>query len=134
MSIFILEQRIPMLEIPMHYGVRPEGSVSKLHTYRDGWRILLTILRLFKEARPLAFFSLIALMFMVFCLTLGIPVIHEWYTTGLVTRQPTAVLCTGLALASGVSLVAGLLLDSVARAYRETRHLRYLTVPQRSQH
>ena len=128
MSIFILEQRIPVLEIPMHYGVRPEGSVSKLHTYRDGMRILLTILRLFKESRPLAFFSWVALAFAATSVVLAIPVIEEWQATGLVTRQPTAILCTGLAIFSGVSLVAGLMLDSVARTYRETRHLRYLNI------
>lgn len=132
LSIFILEQRIPMLEIPMHYGVRPAGSVSKLHTYRDGWRILMTILRMFKESRPLAFFSWIAFAFALASICLAIPVINEYRATGLVERQPTAILCTGLALFSIVSFVAGLMLDSVARAYRETRHLRYLTVAPRT--
>lgn len=128
MSIFILEQRIPMLEIPMAYGQRPEGSVSKLRTYRDGWRILLTILRLFKESRPLAFFSWVAFGFAAASLILAFPLWEEWRATGLVERLPTAILCTGLALFSLVSFVAGLMLDSVARTYRETRHLRYLTV------
>lgn len=132
MSIFILEQRIPMIEIPMHYGVRPEGSVSKLKTYRDGWRILLTILRLFKESRPLAFFALVALAFAVASLVSGIPVIQEWRETGHVESISMAILATGLALFAGVSFVAGLMLDSVARTYRETRHLRYLTVPYRA--
>ncbi len=127
MSIFILEQRIPMREIPMQYGVRPEGSVSKLKTYRDGWRILMTILRLFKESRPLAFFSWVAFGFAAASIALGIPVIEAWRETGLVERLPTAVLCTGLAVFSAISFVAGLMLDSVARTYRETRHLRYLS-------
>lgn len=131
MSIFILEQRIPMLEIPMHYGVRPQGSISKLKTYRDGWRIFLTILRLFKESRPLAFFSWVAMGFAVASLVLGVPLIEEWRTTGLVDRLPTAILCTGLAIFAAVSFVAGLMLDSVARTYRESRHLRYLMVPER---
>lgn len=131
LSIFILEQRIPMREIPMAYGVRPEGSVSKLSTYRDGWRILMTILRLFKESRPLAFFLWVAAAFAAVSIFLSIPIIEEWLETGLVTRQPTVILCTGLALVSAVSAVAGLVLDSVARAYRETRHLRYLTVSNR---
>jgi glycosyltransferase involved in cell wall biosynthesis len=131
MSIFILEQRIPVIEIPMHYGARPAGSTSKLRTYRDGWRILLTILRLFKESRPLAFFSCVALAFASASLFLAIPVIAEWRATGLVNRQPTAILCTGLALISALTFVAGMVLDSVARAYRETRHLRYLAVPPR---
>ncbi len=131
MSIFILEQRIPYREIATRYGVRPEGSASKLRTYRDGARILLTVLRLFKESRPLAFFSLLAAILFLVSLALGVPVIEEWYRTGLVKRQPTAILCTGLVLLSGITFFAGLMLDSVARTYRETRHLRYLTVPPR---
>lgn len=131
MSIFILEQRIPMYEIPMHYGVRPEGSVSKLRTFRDGWKILLTIFRLFKESRPLAFFTWIALGFAATSLALGIPIVEEWRATGLVERLPTAILCTGLAVFAAISFVAGLMLDSVARTYRETRHLRYLMASRR---
>ncbi len=131
MSIFILEQRIPVVEIPTRYSVRPAGSASKLRTYRDGMRILMTILRLFKESRPLAFFSIWAAVFLVTSLALGIPVIIEWRETGLVQRQPTAILATGFALLSGITFFAGLMLDSVARTYRETRHLRYLTVPTR---
>ncbi len=131
LSIFALEQRIPMREIPMDYASRPQGSASKLRTYRDGLVILTTIVHLFKEARPLTFFTWIALLFAFTSLALGIPVIQEFRETGLVPRQPTAILATGLAVLSALSLVAGLLLDSVARAYRETRHLRYLTVPPR---
>lgn len=131
MSVYILEQRIPMLEIKTAYGVRPEGSKSKLKTYRDGTRILLTILRLFKEARPLAFFSMVALAFAVVSLALGIPVILEWQETGLVERQPTAILAAAFGLLSAVLFLSGLMLDSVARTYRETRHLRYLNVPPR---
>ncbi len=131
LSIFILEQRIPVREIPMAYGERPEGSVSKLQSYRDGPMILMTILRLFKESRPLAFFSWISLGFAVTSLGLALPLVDEWLKTGLVPRQPTAILSTGLAVFSALSLVAGFVLDSVARAYRETRHLRYLSVPPR---
>lgn len=131
LSIFILEQRIPVREIPMDYGERPEGSVSKLQSYRDGPMILMTILRLFKESRPLAFFSWISLGFAVTSLGLALPLVDEWLKTGLVPRQPTAILSTGLAVFSALSLVAGFVLDSVARAYRETRHLRYLSVPPR---
>lgn len=128
LSIYMLEQRIPLREIPTAYGQRPEGSHSKLHTYRDGLRILLTILRLFKESRPAVFFSLIALLALLASLGLGIPVVLEWRETGLVERQPTAILAMGLGLLSCVVFIAGLMLDSVARTYRETRHLRYLNV------
>lgn len=126
MSIFILEQRIPALEIGMKYGVRPEGSVSKLRTYRDGFRILLTILRLFKEAKPLLFFSIFSGLFAFGSLMLGLPLVDEWSETGMVPRVPTAILASGFALLTVIVFVAGLMLDSVARTYRETRHLRYL--------
>lgn len=131
MSIFILEQRIPVVEILTNYGTRPAGSTSKLRTYRDGTRIMLTILRLFKESRPMAFFSIIAALFLLASLALGIPVIEEYRATGLVQRQPTTILCMGLAVLSFLTFFAGMMLDSVARTYRETRHLRYLTVPTR---
>jgi glycosyltransferase involved in cell wall biosynthesis len=131
MSIFMLEQRIPMLEIPMHYGERPEGSVSKLHTYRDGFRILFTILRLFKEARPFGFFSILAGLMAFVSVLLALPVIITWAQTGLVERQPTLILCTGIAVLSALTFLGGMMLDSLARTYRETRHLRYLNVPPR---
>ncbi len=131
MSIFILEQRIPMREIPTKYGTRPAGSASKLRTYRDGFRILVTILRLFKEARPLAFFSIVASIIALSSLYFGVPIITEWQHTGLVPRQPTAILAMGLGLLACVVFLCGLMLDSVARTYRETRHLRYLNVRER---
>ncbi|MDX2095846.1 MAG: glycosyltransferase family 2 protein [Alphaproteobacteria bacterium] len=131
MSIFMLEQRIPMLEIPMHYGERPAGSFSKLHTYRDGARIIVTIFRLFKEARPFAFFSLLATLMALLSLLLALPVILTWMETGLVERQPTLILCTGIAVLSALTFLGGMMLDSLARTYRETRHLRYLNVPPR---
>lgn len=131
MSIFILEQRIPMREISMAYGKRPEGSHSKLRTYRDGTRILITILRLFKEARPFAFFSIIATIIALASVVLALPVIYSWMQTGLVDRQPTLILCTGLAVLSALTFMGGMMLDSLARTYRETRHLRYLNVAQR---
>ncbi len=131
MSIFMLEQRIPLLEIPMHYGKRPEGSFSKLSTYRDGFRILMTILRLFKESRPFAFFSLIAACLAIVSVALAIPVIITWEETGVIARQPTLILCTGLAVLSALTFLGGMMLDSLARTYRETRHLRYLNVSSR---
>ena len=132
LSVYMLEQRIPLREIPMQYGSRPEGSHSKLNTYRDGLRILFTILRLFKESRPALFFSLVALLFALASLFSGIPVIAEYVQTGQVTRQPTAILASALGIIACVLFIAGLMLDSVARTYRETRHLRYLNVPPRS--
>ena len=131
MSIFMLEQRIPLKEIRMHYGKRPEGSSSKLRTYRDGTRILLTILRLFKESRPLAFFSILACILALTSVVLALPIIETYRQTGLVARQPTVILCTGLMVLSALTFLGGMMLDSLARTYRETRHLRYLNVSSR---
>ncbi len=131
LSIFILEQRIPVVEIAMHYGQRPSGSASKLRTYHDGARIMFTILRLFKEARPFAFFSMVSALLALISVALALPVIIDWSHTGLVERQPTLILSTGIALLSALTFLGGMMLDSLARTYRETRHLRYLNVPPR---
>lgn len=120
-----------MLEIPMRYGERPPGSFSKLHTYRDGARILIAIFRLFKEARPFAFFSILASLMALVSVLLALPIILTWAETGLVDRQPTLILCTGIAVLAALTFLGGMMLDSLARTYRETRHLRYLNVPPR---
>ncbi|MBI1216710.1 MAG: glycosyltransferase [Alphaproteobacteria bacterium] len=128
LSVYTLEQRIPFVEIPSAYGVRPEGSFSKLQTYRDGWRILLTIMLLYKSLRPMMFFGLLSLYTAALSLILGLPVIAEWRQTGLVARLPTAVLSSSLGLIAVLLFVAGMVLNSVARAYRESRHLAYLGI------
>lgn len=126
LSVFTLEQRIPFIEIPSPYGERPEGSKSKLHTYRDGMRILWTILMMLKNLRPMFFFGMGATWMAVLSLMLGVPVVVEWFETGTVTREPSAILASALALLAALLFTAGLVLDSVSRAYRETRHLFYL--------
>lgn len=131
LSIFILEQRIPFIEVNLPYCERPEGSRSKLHTCRDGLKISLTVLRLFKEVRPLAFFSCIALTFFAGSLVLGIPVIAQWQADGKVIAVAKAVLAMGCALLAMLSWLGGMILDSVARTAREARHLRYLNVTHR---
>ena len=126
MCIHALDLRIPFMEAPIDYGVRPEGSVSKLNTYRDGFRILMTIFMMFKDVRPMMFFALLGGFFALAALVLGIPVIAFWYENGVVNRQPTALLCTGLILLSGMAFTCGVLLDSVARSCREAKRLAYL--------
>lgn len=126
LSVFTLEQRIPFIEIPSPYGERPEGSFSKLKTFRDGFRILWSIVLLYKELRPVIFFGLIAFFLMLMSLALGIPVIIDFFSTHRVDRQPTAILASAIGLLSTIVFVAGMVLESTARAYRETRHLIYL--------
>ena len=128
LTIHALELRLPVGEIQVPYTTRPAGSVSKLQTYSDGLKILRLILILYKNERPLQFFSIIAASLMGVALALGIPLVVTFIETGLVYRQPTAVLATGLVLLSALSFVAGLVLDTVTRGRREIRRLAYLAL------
>ncbi len=127
-TVHALELRMAIGEVPVAYRERPDGSASKLHTIRDGLRILQTIVMLIKEERPLPFFAAIATVLLLVALGLGLPVVVEFLRTGLVPREPTAILATGLVLLSFLSLFGGLILDSVARGRKEMRRLFYLTV------
>lgn len=126
LTVHALQLRIPVAETQTPYKERPEGSVSKLNTFRDGFRILFTILYLLKEEKPLAFFSIISLVLMVAALILGVPVIEDFMKTGLVPRLPSAVLATGLVILSSLSITCGLILDSLTRARLELKRLTYL--------
>jgi glycosyltransferase involved in cell wall biosynthesis len=126
LTVHALQLDMPVDELPTRYKDRPEGSTSKLNTWRDGWRILVTIMLLIKEERPLAFFGAFCAALMAASLVLAWPVVETWLETGLVPRLPTALLATGLALLGSLSLACGLILDSVARGRREMRRLHYL--------
>lgn len=128
-SVHALELRMPVAEIETEYAARPEGSESKLSTYRDGWRILGTILNLFRIERPVLFYGDIGLILLILGLILGMPLIHTYLMTGLVPRQPTAILVTGLVILAFLSFFSGLILDTVTRGRRETRRLAYLQHP-----
>jgi glycosyltransferase involved in cell wall biosynthesis len=128
LTIHALELSLPVAEIPTAYNVRAQGSASKLQTYSDGLRILRLILVLYKNERPLRFFSVIAAALCAVALLLGIPVVVTFIQTGLVPRQPTAILATGLVLLSALSFVTGLILDTVTRGRREVRRLAYLSI------
>lgn len=127
LTVHALQLRMPVCETQTPYKERPEGSFSKLNTFRDGFRILFTIFHLLKEEKPLAFFSAISLMLTLAALGLGIPVIEEFMQTGLVPRLPSAVLATGLIILASLGMTCGLILDSVTRARLEVKRLRYLT-------
>jgi len=128
-TVHALELSMPVTEVHTRYKERPAGSLSKLRTYSDGFRIACAILILVKEVRPLQFFSIFAAALFFAGIAFGIPVVSEYLRTGLVPRLPTAVLSTGLVLLSSLSLVCGLVLDSVARGRREQKRLAYLMVP-----
>jgi len=129
LTVHALELRMPILEIATPYKDRPPGSVSKLSTFRDGFRILWTILVLVKEERPMQFFSLLALLLALVSTALIAPIVVEYIHTGLVPRLPTAVLSMGLMIVGFLSLTCGLVLDTVTRGRREMKRMRYLNIP-----
>lgn len=126
LSVHALDLKIATAEIEMPYGARPEGSESKLNTYRDGARILFTIVMLYKELKPGRFFGLAGAMLMGLSLALGLPLIATFIETGLVPRFPTAILATGIMQLGFLSLACGLVLESVAQGRREAKRMRYL--------
>ena len=128
-TVHALDLSMPVGEVTTPYKERPAGSVSKLRTYSDGLRILRTIVVLVKEERPLPFFSAIGAALFGLAILLAIPIVGEFMRTGLVPRLPTAVLTTGLVLLSFLSVMSGLILDSVARGRKEMKRLAYLAVP-----
>jgi glycosyltransferase involved in cell wall biosynthesis len=129
MSVHALELRMPVGEVATAYGARPEGSESKLSTYRDGWRILKTIATLYRIERPVLFFGSIGALLLVTGILLAIPLLLTYLDTGLVPRIPTAILITGLAIVATLCFFTGLILDTVTRGRREVRRLAYLAHP-----
>ncbi len=129
LTVHALGLRMPIAEVPTPYAARPEGSASKLSTYRDGWRILVTILRLFKSERPLVFFGMLASLFAITAIGVSVPLFYTYLDTGLVPRIPTAVLVTGMMLMAMGFLLCGLVLDTVTRGRQEMKRLAYLAVP-----
>ena len=129
LSVHALELRMPIAEVVTSYKARPAGSASKLRTYRDGFRILMMILNLFKEERPLAFFSIIAGILGLAAVVLAYPIVMTFLETGLVPRFPTAILATGLMILASLSLTCGFVLDTVTHGRIEMKRLSYLAIP-----
>jgi glycosyltransferase involved in cell wall biosynthesis len=128
-SVHALELRMPVAEVVTAYAARPIGSVSKLNTYADGWRILKTIAMLFRFEKPLLFFGTLAGVFVLAGLILAAPLVITFAKTGLVPRFPTAILVTGLMILAALNGFCGLILDTVVRGRREVRRLAYLAHP-----
>ncbi len=126
MSVHASQLRMPVAEIPTDYSARAEGSSSKLRTVRDGWRILMTFLLLYKEVKPARFFGLLSLLLALGAVVLAIPLAVTYLETGLVPRLPTAVLATGMVLLGALLMVSGLILDSVARGRLEQKRMWYM--------
>ena len=129
LSVHALELTLPVAEIETPYFARPEGSFSKLNTWRDGLRILGTILKLYRSEKPLRFFSVIGIFLAMVSVSLAIPVIVTFLEQGIVPRLPTAVLSMGLMIMAILSASSGLVLDTVTRGRREMKRLAYLALP-----
>jgi glycosyltransferase involved in cell wall biosynthesis len=127
LTVHALELGLPVEEIETPYYARPEGSSSKLNTWRDGFRILLTIANLYRAERPLPFFSVLGLIAGLVSIGLAVPIVITFLETGLVPRLPTAVLATGLMLLAFLCGAVGLVLDTVTRGRREMKLLAYLS-------
>ncbi len=129
LTVHALTLNLPIAEVDTAYHARPEGSQSKLNTYRDGIRILRVMLALWKNERPMAFFGLAASLMALLSIVLSIPIFITYVETGLVPRFPTAILSASIMVLSFLSVTCGLVLDTVTRGRREMKRLAYLQVP-----
>jgi glycosyltransferase involved in cell wall biosynthesis len=126
LTVHALELELPVGEMPTPYYSRPLGSASKLNTWRDGVRILKTVLRLYRAERPLALFTGIGISLAIAAVGLAIPIFVTYFHDGIVPRLPTAVLSTGLMVLAFLSIACGVILDTVTRGRRELKLLAYL--------
>ena len=126
LSIHAVDKNWRIAQVPIDYRDRPEGSESKLDTVSDGVKVLKMIFSLFKDYKPLGFFSLLALLFFAVGLALGIPVVAEFASTGLVPRFPTALLAVAFCGLAALMLVCGLILDTVVKGHRRDWELRVI--------
>jgi glycosyltransferase involved in cell wall biosynthesis len=129
LSVHALELALPVAELETPYYPRPEGSFSKLNTWRDGLRILGTILKLYRSEKPLRFFTAIGIFLALVSIGIAVPIVVTYLETGLVPRLPTAVLSMGLMIVALLSASSGLVLDTVTRGRREMKLLAYLSQP-----
>lgn len=127
-SVHALELRMPVGEVETIYAARPEGSQSKLSTFSDGWRILKTIVTLYRVERPRLFYGGIGALLLLLALFLSAPLVQTYMRTGLVPRIPTAILVTGMTIIAVLCFFTGLILDTVTRGRREVRRLAYLSL------
>lgn len=130
MSLYALDKKYIIKEIPIVYRDRPEGSSSKLNTVGDGIKVVKTIARMFKDYKPFKFFGLIALILFIIGLVIGIPVLVEFFKTAYITKVPSAILATGFMGLAAVSLQCGIVLDTITRQHKEDYELNLLRYEQ----
>lgn len=123
MTIHAVDKNFKLIEVPVTYRDRPEGSVSKLNTYSDGFKVLKTIASLFKEYKPASFFNIISIICLIIALILGVPVVIEYFNTGLVPRFPTLIVA-GIALLVALLLcITGIILQVIVKKHKELYEL-----------
>ena len=130
MSLYALDKKYIIKEIPIVYRDRPEGSDSKLNTISDGIKVVKTIARMFKDYRPFRFFGIIALILFLLALIIGIPVIIEFVKSSYISKIPSAILATGLVSLSAISFQCAIILDTITRQHREDYELNLLRYEQ----
>lgn len=128
LSVHALDLRLPFAEIPFEYGVRPQGSVSKLRTFHDGFRIAWRMLVLLSETQPFRLFTWLSGMLIILAIILAVPLIETFIETSTVPRFPTAFGIVGLVMLSGIVFTSGLVLEGIARFRRENKRLHYLAL------
>lgn len=127
MSIHALDKNFKLMEVPVTYRDRPAGSVSKLNTYKDGFRVLKTIARLFRDYKPFAFFGWLGLLCFIIATIFFVPVLQAYFSTGLVAKFPTLIVCSGIYVVSFLLWMSGLILDVIAKKHRQLFEL-YLNI------
>ena len=130
MSLYALDKKYIIKEIPIEYRDRPEGSSSKLNTVSDGIKVIKTIVRMFKDYKPFRFFGIISLIFLLLGLLVGVPVLVEFFKTAYITKVPSAILATGFIGLAAVAFQCGIVLDTVTRQHREDYELNLLRYEQ----
>ncbi len=126
MTLHALDKKFLIKEIPIEYRDRPKGSFSKLNTYSDGMKVLKTIVWLFKDYKPLTFFTFVSLLFFILSLLVGIPVLSEFIHTSFINKIPSAILSVGLMIISVLALFSGFILDTSVKQHKETYHLQMM--------
>ena len=128
MTIHAIDKNFGLVEIPVNYRDRPTGSVSKLNTYSDGAKVLKTIATLFKEYRPMLFFGTCSFLAAIISLILGIPVVIEYFNTGLVPRFPTLIVAGFILTVGMLLLICGLILQVVVKKHRQLYELMLINI------
>lgn len=130
MTLYSLDKKYVIKEIPIDFRERPEGSFSKINTVGDGIKVVHTIFKMFRNYKPLTFYSIIALIFFIISLAVGVPVIIEFGKTHYITKVPSAILATGIMGLAALSIESGIILDTIVRNHKENYELNLLRYKQ----